>query len=121
MRSVISTPPSILDSSSTRSAASSSTTSVRLVFRSLDFTARKWCLPWLATCGKCVTHLPQVASQARHHVRVAKSSDGRTSRTRVERLDADARIEELSRMLGGIEITERTRAHAAEMIDRAAK
>jgi DNA repair protein RecN (Recombination protein N) len=39
----------------------------------------------------------------------------------VRSLSAEERIEELSRMLGGIEITERTRAHAAEMIDRAAK
>ncbi len=67
----------------------------------------------------CVTHLPQVASQGRHHFRVVKSSDGKTSRTDVVKLDRAERIEELSRMLGGVEITERTRAHAAEMIARA--
>lgn len=69
----------------------------------------------------CVTHLPQVASQGQSHYRVVKLTDGKTSRTSVRPLGAEERIEELSRMLGGIEITERTRAHAAEMIDRAAK
>jgi DNA repair protein RecN (Recombination protein N) len=69
----------------------------------------------------CVTHLPQVASQGEHHYRVVKLTDGKTSRTSVRSLSAEERVEELSRMLGGIEITERTRAHAAEMIDRAAK
>jgi len=69
----------------------------------------------------CVTHLPQVASQGQRHYRVVKLTDGKTSRTNVRSLSAEERVEELSRMLGGIEITERTRAHAAEMIDRAAK
>jgi DNA repair protein RecN (Recombination protein N) len=69
----------------------------------------------------CVTHLPQVASQGQRHYRVMKMTDGKTSRTNVRELSSDERVEELSRMLGGIEITERTRAHAAEMIDRAAK
>ena len=68
----------------------------------------------------CVTHLPQVASQARHHYHVAKQTDGKTSRTTVRQLTRDERIEELSRMLGGIEITALTRAHAEEMIGRAA-
>jgi DNA repair protein RecN (Recombination protein N) len=69
----------------------------------------------------CVTHLPQVASQGQTHYRVVKLTDGKTSRTQVKPLSADERVEELSRMLGGVEITERTRAHAAEMIDRAAR
>jgi DNA repair protein RecN (Recombination protein N) len=69
----------------------------------------------------CVTHLPQVASQGQRHYRVVKLTDGKTSRTNVRSLSVEERVEELSRMLGGIEITERTRAHAAEMIDRAAK
>ena len=67
----------------------------------------------------CVTHLPQVASQGQRHYRVIKLSDGKTSRTNVRALGSTERVEELSRMLGGIEITERTRAHAAEMIERA--
>jgi DNA repair protein RecN (Recombination protein N) len=69
----------------------------------------------------CVTHLPQVASQGDTHYRVVKLTDGKTSRTTVRALTQDERVEELSRMLGGIEVTERTRAHAAEMIDRAAR
>jgi DNA repair protein RecN (Recombination protein N) len=67
----------------------------------------------------CVTHLPQVASQGQRHYRVLKLTDGKTSRTNVRALGSAERVEELSRMLGGIEITERTRAHAAEMIERA--
>ncbi len=68
----------------------------------------------------CVTHLPQVASQGRHHYRVSKLTDGKTSRTTVRRLTREERIEELSRMLGGVEITDLTRAHAEEMIGRGA-
>jgi DNA repair protein RecN (Recombination protein N) len=68
----------------------------------------------------CVTHLAQVASQGRHHYRIVKLTDGKSSRTQVRDLDFDQRIEELSRMLGGVEITAATRAHAEEMIRRAA-
>ncbi len=64
----------------------------------------------------CVTHLPQVASQSDHQLRVSKQvSDGRT-RTLIEVLDEAARIEELARMLGGKTITDRTREHAREML-----
>ncbi len=64
----------------------------------------------------CVTHLPQVASQAHHHYRVEKSSEAGETRTLVTVLDAGARREEIARMLGGVKITEQTRAHANEMI-----
>lgn len=67
----------------------------------------------------CVTHLPQVASQGEHHYRITKLTDGKTSRTQVRALDAEQRIDELSRMLGGIEITAATRAHAEEMMRQA--
>lgn len=66
-----------------------------------------------------VTHLPQVASQSHHHIRVSKAADGETSQTRVEALTGGDRVEELARMLGGMEITARTRAHAKEMMERA--
>jgi DNA repair protein RecN (Recombination protein N) len=69
----------------------------------------------------CVTHLPQVASHAESHYRVAKHTDGKISRTEIRRLKPAERVEELSRMLGGVEVTARTRAHAAEMIDRAGR
>lgn len=68
----------------------------------------------------CVTHLPQVASQGQVHYRIMKRTDGQSSRTQVRELDAGQRIDELSRMLGGVEITAATRAHAEEMIRQAA-
>ncbi len=64
----------------------------------------------------CVTHLPQVAAQAHHHYRVSKRKQEQTTHTRLERLDSDQRVEEIARMLGGVDITEQTRAHAREMI-----
>jgi len=64
----------------------------------------------------CVTHLAQVGSQADHHFRVTKISDGVSTRTSVKGLTAPERVEEIARMLGGVEITARTRAHAAEML-----
>ena len=67
----------------------------------------------------CVTHLAQVASQAHRQLRVHKLSDGRTTETRIDALDDGARIDEIARMLGGVDITEQTRRHANEMIARA--
>jgi DNA repair protein RecN (Recombination protein N) len=64
----------------------------------------------------CVTHLPQVASKGHEQFRVSKLSDGKNTRTRVAHLNQNERIEELARMLGGVEITDRTRDHAAEML-----
>lgn len=69
----------------------------------------------------CVTHLPQVASLADRHFRVSKVSDGKATRTRVHVLNKDERVEELARMLGGVEITRKTLAHAAEMLAGARK
>jgi len=67
----------------------------------------------------CVTHLPQVAAQGHAHLRVSKHSDGDVTRTRIEQLDAAGRRDELARMLGGVEITRETRAHAKQMLERA--
>jgi DNA repair protein RecN (Recombination protein N) len=64
----------------------------------------------------CVTHLAQVASQGHHHLRVAKSTDGRTTRTALTELAAQDRVEEIARMLGGIEVTGKAREHAREML-----
>ena len=64
----------------------------------------------------CVTHLPQVAAQGHQHLRVAKMSDGRSTRTSVAHLSPEERVDELARMLGGVEITPRARAHANEML-----
>jgi DNA repair protein RecN (Recombination protein N) len=67
----------------------------------------------------CVTHLPQVACQAHHHLRVTKLSVERTTRTTLAELDGDQRVEELARMLGGVEITAKARAHARDMLSAA--
>lgn len=64
----------------------------------------------------CVTHLPQVASQGHHHLRVAKLTDGKTTRTTISELTMDERAEELARMLGGMEVTGKAREHAREML-----
>jgi len=67
----------------------------------------------------CVTHLPQVASQAHHQMRVSKHSDGKATETRIEPLRDGERIDEIARMLGGVKVTEQTRRHADEMIRQA--
>jgi DNA repair protein RecN (Recombination protein N) len=64
----------------------------------------------------CVTHLPQVASQGNHHLQVNKSTLALTTLTQVITLNEDERVEEIARMLGGLKITEQTRAHAKEML-----
>ncbi len=69
----------------------------------------------------CVTHLAQVACQGHQHLRVAKLTDGRSTRISVTPLSGEARIEEVARMLGGLEVTARARAHAVEMLEQAAR
>lgn len=64
----------------------------------------------------CVTHLPQVASMADRHYFIDKTTDGQETETKINLLDEDGRIAELSRMLGGVELTEVTVQHAKEMI-----
>jgi len=64
----------------------------------------------------CVTHLPQVASLADRHFRIAKVTDGKATRTTAAELSRDERIDEIARMLGGVDITAKTRDHAAEML-----
>lgn len=65
----------------------------------------------------CVTHLPQVAAQADHQLRVSKTGDRKSVTTALATLDADGRVDELARMLGGLKVTAQTRAHAREMLD----
>jgi len=69
----------------------------------------------------CVTHLPQVASQGHHHLRVTKLTDGKTTRTALTELSTGDRVEELARMLGGVEVTAKAREHAKEMLKVAAE
>jgi DNA repair protein RecN (Recombination protein N) len=69
----------------------------------------------------CVTHLAQVAAQAAQQWSVAKLTVGGTTRSRVVALDDKGRIEEIARMLGGVEITATTRRHAQEMLGAATR
>ena len=64
----------------------------------------------------CVTHLPQVAARANWQWQVSKSARNGEMLSRVVVLDDPARVEELARMLGGVEITAITRQHAKEML-----
>ncbi|WP_445368644.1 DNA repair protein RecN [Methylomonas sp. BW4-1] len=64
----------------------------------------------------CVTHLPQVASQAHQHLFVAKNQKAAVTSSTVRRLSDDERVNEVARMLGGVTITENTLAHAREML-----
>ena len=65
----------------------------------------------------CVTHLPQVAACANWQWQVSKSGHKGEIRSRVLQLDVAGRVEELARMLGGVEITAITRQHAREMLE----
>ncbi|MEK7991969.1 MAG: DNA repair protein RecN [Thiotrichaceae bacterium] len=67
----------------------------------------------------CITHLPQVASQGHQHLQVKKTINSHSTHTQLHWLNRQQRIEELARMLGGIEITQQTLAHAEEMLLRA--
>ena len=66
----------------------------------------------------CVTHQPQVASLAHHHLYVSKLAGREKTITDVSPISEKDRIDEIARMLGGLEITEQTLSHAREMIER---
>jgi len=68
----------------------------------------------------CITHLPQIACYGTRHYRVVKTAEGLRTTTRIEPLSEADRPEEIARMLGGRELTEITKRHAQEMLDRAA-
>ena len=67
----------------------------------------------------CVTHLPQVAAQGHHHIRVSKKSSDNKTLAESKLLTEKESLEEIARMLGGVKITKRTREHAQEMLDAA--
>jgi DNA repair protein RecN (Recombination protein N) len=67
-----------------------------------------------------VTHLPQVAAFADRHLRVLKNDDGVVTRTSVVALDDAARVDELSRMLAGLEASALAHGHAEELLQVAA-
>jgi DNA repair protein RecN (Recombination protein N) len=66
----------------------------------------------------CITHLPQVAAMGLNHWQVSKESRDGQVLSRISLLDQAQRVEEVARMLGGMEITVTTRQHAAEMLGR---
>jgi DNA repair protein RecN (Recombination protein N) len=66
----------------------------------------------------CVTHLPQVAAQGNHHLKVSKSQAGNTTLSQVSTLGRNERVEEIARMLGGATITDTTRRHARELLEQ---
>ena len=67
----------------------------------------------------CVTHLPQVAAQGHSQLRVSKASAKSTTTTIVEALDENARVAEVARMLGGVNVSEESLAHARQMLSDA--
>ena len=67
----------------------------------------------------CVTHLPQVAAQGHHHLFVSKQKESEQTKTKIESLNPTDRIHEVARMLGGIDLSDKTLAHAKEMVEKA--
>lgn len=66
----------------------------------------------------CVTHLPQVAAQGNHHLKVSKSQNNEKTISQVQALGRTERVEEVARMLGGATITDTTRRHARELLEQ---
>ena len=66
----------------------------------------------------CITHLPQVAAQAQQHLQVQKTTKAKQTTATIISLDQQLRIEEIARMLGGVNITQQTLKHAEEMLTK---
>jgi DNA repair protein RecN (Recombination protein N) len=66
----------------------------------------------------CITHLAQVAAQGHHHLQVTKETAANTTLTHIGPLNPKERVQEIARMLGGVEITRQTLDLAAEMLSR---
>lgn len=69
----------------------------------------------------CVTHLPQVAAMGTEHLQVSKEISHQMTLISLRHLSPEQRVEEIARMLGGIEITPQTLAHAREMVERSGR
>ncbi|EAC5198485.1 DNA repair protein RecN [Listeria monocytogenes] len=69
----------------------------------------------------CISHLPQVAAMANHHYYITKKVQNKRTTTSVTVLKGKEKVEEISRMIAGIEVTELTKQHAKEMIEQAEK
>ena len=68
-----------------------------------------------------ITHLAQIAGMADKHYLIEKNTDGERTSATVRLLDDNSRIDELSRIIGGVTVTELTRKSAKEMLDLAKK
>lgn len=66
----------------------------------------------------CITHSPQVAAQGHHHLRVKKMSENNMTTTSIHSLVETDKINEIARMLGGVEMTQKTIEHAQEMLEK---
>ena len=64
----------------------------------------------------CITHLPQIAGLGEHHFRVYKVSDNGRNYTRITKLSAEERVEEIATLIGGISVTDTTRQQARELM-----
>ena len=64
----------------------------------------------------CITHLPQIARFGDAHYKISKQVNAGRTATQITPLDEAARLEEIARMLGGVKITAKTRAHARELL-----
>lgn len=69
----------------------------------------------------CISHLPQVAAMANHHYYITKKVQNKRTTTSVTILEGNNKVEEISRMIAGIEVTELTKQHAKEMMEQAEK
>ncbi|AQY51082.1 DNA repair and genetic recombination [Listeria weihenstephanensis FSL R9-0317] len=69
----------------------------------------------------CISHLPQVAAMADHHFYISKATTANRTMTSVVALSGEQKIEEISRMIAGIEVTDVTKQHASEMLTQANK
>jgi DNA repair protein RecN (Recombination protein N) len=69
----------------------------------------------------CITHLPQIAAFADTHIKISKRIEKGRTDIYIESLDGRAREREIARMLGGIEITQKTLEHAREVLQRRSK
>jgi DNA repair protein RecN (Recombination protein N) len=65
----------------------------------------------------CITHLPQIACFGSRHYRVVKTVSGERTVASLEALSENDRLDEITRMLGGAELTKKTREHAREMLE----
>ena len=66
----------------------------------------------------CITHLPQIASFANTHFVVEKKQNAEETRTMIRDLDADARVEEIAKMMSGLAVTDSTLQTASELLKR---